>query len=275
MANGFRVCWNIFPIVWTAVALGCVLTVIIAGTTSKNDLADIYFMRINTTDITATSGSESIDVESIAKSLGLRDFYQNSLWGYCEGYGSSGTNVTFCSKPQANYAFDPTEIFSSELVAGENITIPTSVEDQLDKVKTATRWMFALYLSGISVVFTTFLVGLTTLCSRRGSVCATCTACLSFTCVGIATVIAQVMFSAYANVINDTVKDFNVTASLGKTMFILSWGATAAALLAFVGFMFGICCGEGAPRYTRVGRGIQGDKPMEPEAYPLRTQYYG
>jgi len=276
MANGFRVCWNIFPIFFTLLSFACLLVVIISGTTSKNDLADIYFMRINTTDIIPTSVTDSAEFNSIAESLGLRDFYQNSLWGYCDGY-KNGT-VTSCSKPQGMYVFDPVDIFQSELLEGKSVTIPQSINDDLSKVTTATKWMFALYITAISLAFSTFLVGLTTLCSRRGSICSTCTACLMFMAVAIATIIAQVLFTEYRNVINDTITEFNVSASLGKTMFILSWGATAAAALAFIGFMFGTCCGDGGTRYSRVGRVGRGgrEKPVvAEESYPLNTRYYG
>jgi hypothetical protein len=55
-------------------------------------------------------------VNSIAQTLGLRDFYQVGLWNYCEGYKNIG--VTHCSKPKTLYSFNPVEILLSELLAG-------------------------------------------------------------------------------------------------------------------------------------------------------------
>ena len=172
------------------------------------------------------------------------------------------------------YAFDPVTIFQNELFAGQTVTIPTSVQDNLNRVKTASRWMFALYITGVCLSFVTFLIGLTSLYSRVGSCCTTIVAFMAFLFVGAATILAQVLFLIYRNVINNaSISNFNVSASLGTTIFIFSWIATAGSLLAFVGYMFGICCGTGS-RYERVPRRKRGEKPVDESSYPLaRNQF--
>jgi len=143
------------------------------------------------------------------------------------------------------YTFDPTQIFSKELDAGQLVDIPPSIQDNLNKLHTATQWMFAMYIVGVVLAFLTILIGLTALFTRYGSVVSTIVSFLAFLFILAATLVAQIMFVIYRNVINGTIIELNVSASLGTTMFAFSWTASAAALVAFFGFCFGICCGTG------------------------------
>jgi hypothetical protein len=147
------------------------------------------------------------------------------------------------------YTFDPTQIFSKELDAGQLVDIPPSIQDNLNKLHTATQWMFAMYIVGVVLAFLTILIGLTALFTRFGSVVSTIISFLAFLFILAATLVAQIMFVIYRNVINGTIIELNVSASLGTTMFAFSWTASAAALVAFFGFCFGICCGTGRRGY--------------------------
>jgi len=115
-----------------------------------------------------------------------------------------------------------------------------------------------MYLVGVILVFLEVLIGFTTLCTRVGSVITTIVSFLAFLFVAAATVVAQVMFAMYRNAINNSITQFNVQASLGTTMFAFGWAATAAAAAAFIGFLFGICCGTGESRRWR----RRGEKDM-------------
>jgi len=247
-----RICWNIIPLFFACVALTFTLLVMISGTSAHNQLSDIYFMKINTTDIIPVSVPASGDFNSTAESLGLHDFYQNSLWGYCEGDNDNDT-VSRCSNPTPMYTFDITQIFSQELFAGQTVDIPQSISDNLGSLHTASHWMFAFYMVGVILAFITVLVGLTALCTRFGSVITTIVSGLAFLFIIAATLVAQVIFAIYRNAINGTIAELNVSASLGTAMFAFSWTASLAALVAFVGFTCGICCGTGR-------RGYYGDK---------------
>jgi hypothetical protein len=165
------------------------------------------------------------------------------------------------------YTFDPTQIFSQELLAGQSITIPSSIQNDLGRLHTASHWMFALYIVGVVLAFITVLIGFTALCTRSGSVWSTLFSFLAFIFIGAATLVAQILFLIYRNVINDTITEFNVSASLGTTIFGFSWTATAAALVAFFGFMFGICCG------TREKRGFRRVEKDDDEMLPVNTRY--
>ncbi len=57
-------------------------------------------------------------INSIARTLGLHDFYQVGLWNYCEGYEGSGQGITGCSAAVLGYWFNPVEILLEELLAG-------------------------------------------------------------------------------------------------------------------------------------------------------------
>jgi hypothetical protein len=167
------------------------------------------------------------------------------------------------------YSFNPVEIFSSELLAGQNVTIPQSIQDNLNRVRTASHWMFALYLVAAILLFITLLVGLTALCTLFGSVISTVVAFLAGLFITAATLLAQIMFIIYRNVINNTITQLNVDANLGTAMFAFSWTAVICSLIAFIGFLFGICCGTG-DRQGRYRRGWRSEKYSNgPAAEPV------
>lgn len=88
----------------------------VGNTYNTGLLRDWYFLRINVSNVVPASVPNFELLNSIARSLGLHDFYQVGLWNYCEGYKTPG--VTGCSKPQTLYYFDPVAIIQSELLAG-------------------------------------------------------------------------------------------------------------------------------------------------------------
>lgn len=93
------------------------LILVEVGNTSKHHavVGSIYFMKLDLSHIIPRSVPQATLINSIARSLGLHDFYQIGLWNYCEGYGSE---ITYCSKPKTLYWFNPVQIILSELLAG-------------------------------------------------------------------------------------------------------------------------------------------------------------
>ena len=87
------------------------------GSTRANSpvLGNIYFLKLDLSQIIPQSVPQASLINSTARTIGLHDFYQVGLWGYCEGYGSG---ITECSKPKVLYWFDPVKIILSELLAG-------------------------------------------------------------------------------------------------------------------------------------------------------------
>jgi len=142
------------------------------------------------------------------------------------------------------YVFNPVPIFQSELLQGQNVTVPQSVQDDIGHLQTASHWMFALYLVAAILLFITVLVGLTSLCFLVGSIITTIVSFLALVFIFGASIVAQIMFVIYRNAINNTIPVFNVSATLGTEMFAFTWTAVACALVSFFGFLFGICCGS-------------------------------
>jgi hypothetical protein len=61
----------------------------IGNTKAQRVLGDIYFFKLDLSNILATSISSTSTLmlsNSIARTLGLHDFYQVGLWNFCEGY---------------------------------------------------------------------------------------------------------------------------------------------------------------------------------------------
>lgn len=152
------------------------------------------------------------------------------------------------------YTFDIVQIFESQLLAGQSVNIPSSIQDDLGRIHTASHWMFALYLVGVILIFLTVLNGFFALCFLFGSLLAVFVSFLALLFWAAATVLAQVMFTIYRNAINDTIAELDVSANLGTAMFAFSWTATLCILVACLGFCLGSCCGTSGterPRYWR------------------------
>lgn len=60
--------------------------VLIGNTSNRPVLKDTYFFKLNLADIIPTSVANANLINSIARSIGLHDFYQAGLWNFCEGY---------------------------------------------------------------------------------------------------------------------------------------------------------------------------------------------
>lgn len=79
-------------------------------------LGSVFFLKLDLSHIIPASIPNAVLINSIARTLGLHDFYQVGLWNFCEGY--SGQGITGCSKPRTLYWFNPVEIILDELLAG-------------------------------------------------------------------------------------------------------------------------------------------------------------
>lgn len=92
------------------------LLVCIGNIADKPVVRETYFMKLDLSHIIPMSVPNSLLINSIARSIGLHDFYQVGLWNFCEGYNNEG--ITHCSKTQTLYWFNPLEILLSELLSG-------------------------------------------------------------------------------------------------------------------------------------------------------------
>lgn len=58
----------------------------LGSTRNSKVLGEIYFFRLSLADIIPTSIGNAQLINSIARGLGLHDYYQPGLWNYCEGF---------------------------------------------------------------------------------------------------------------------------------------------------------------------------------------------
>lgn len=59
----------------------------IGNTRGNKILGSIYFFQLDLANVLAQSAPNSLTLQnSVARTLGLHDFYQVGLWNFCEGY---------------------------------------------------------------------------------------------------------------------------------------------------------------------------------------------
>jgi hypothetical protein len=111
-----RKIWALLTSFFLFVTLIFLILVNLSGIRNQAIIKNWYFIRLDLSNVVPASVPNFALINTIAQTLGLHDFYQVGLWGYCEGYVGQG--VTFCSKPQTLYWFNPVEILSNQLLAG-------------------------------------------------------------------------------------------------------------------------------------------------------------
>lgn len=115
-ATRTRKIWALATSFFLFIAVIFLILVEISGTYNRHLLRDWYFIRLDLSNVVPSSVPNFALINTIAQTLGLHDFYQVGLWGFCEGYVNEG--VTFCSEPKTLYWFNPVEILRNELLAG-------------------------------------------------------------------------------------------------------------------------------------------------------------
>ncbi|PNS20021.1 SUR7 family protein pun1 [Sphaceloma murrayae] len=233
------------------IAVVFLILVQVGNTSAASSIrSSLYFIRLDLTNIIPQSVPNAVLVNSIARTLGLHDFYQIGLWNFCEGYNDSG--VTQCSSPKRLYWFNPVEIIVNELLAGATIALPTQVTDILDIIRLASNWMFALFLAGLVLSFVMIFVAPLAIFSRWVALFTSFFTFLAALFVTVATVIATVMFVIMRNAFT-SVAELNIESQLGTKMFVFMYIATAASLLAAL-IQAGECCCCASRRDVKTGR---------------------
>ena len=92
-------------------------------------LPNVYFIKLDLTQIVPTSLPNARLLSTIAQTLGLHDFYQVGLWNYCAGYVDQG--ITTCSEPQTLFWFNPIAVIQGELLAGASSMFSLSLTPHL------------------------------------------------------------------------------------------------------------------------------------------------
>ena len=105
----------LYLVAWIFLLLVC-----IGNVSNQPVVRQTYFLKLNLSNIIPLSVPNAVLINSIARSIGLHDFYQVGLWNFCEGYDDTG--ITNCSKPKSLYSFNPVKILLNELLSGATST---------------------------------------------------------------------------------------------------------------------------------------------------------
>lgn len=249
-ATRTRKTWTLITSFFLFVAVIFLILVNIAGVRNKAVIRDWYFIRLDLSNIVPASVPNFALINTIAQTLGLHDFYQVSMWGYCEGY--EGEGVTFCSEPETLYWFNPVEILRNQLLAGASINLPADINDILDLIKLASQWMFGLFLTGTVLSFVLIFLMPISVYTRWLTLLVSILAFLNALIVTAASVIATVMFIIFRNTIGG-VAELNIGAEIGITLFAFMWIASAFTIFASL-VQMGLCCCCASRRDVRRGK---------------------
>lgn len=203
--------------------------------------------------------------QTAAKELGLKDYYDSHIMNYCSGVvvltgdpdGSgpqpatgNDTITTYCSPVNGLYAFNPVDIFKTELI--DNVTIndlgiPSNVETGARALAVAYKVMFICYTIGVALSGLCVLLGLTVGWMETRAVAAILgiLSVLAALALGIGAGIATAISVKLKDVINQYMgPKVNVWANNDGGKFMgLSWAAVFAMVLAMFYWAFGCCFG--------------------------------
>ncbi|KAK2760849.1 hypothetical protein FQN54_002088 [Arachnomyces sp. PD_36] len=242
------------------------LILVLTGSLSDRTLLrDAYFLKIDLSDIVPQSVPNATLLNSIARTIGLHDFYQVGLWNFCEGFIDEG--ITFCSKPKKLYFFNPVEILLNELLAGATIALPSDIMDALDIARIASHYMFGLFITGTVLTFLSIFLSPLAVSShppqsissnpetnalthphrRRTfiflrSLPLTIFSFFTALTTIVASAIATVMFMIFKNVFVENGQDLNISAEIGTRMLVYMWFASGCVLVAFIVQVASCCC---------------------------------
>jgi hypothetical protein len=241
----------------------------IGNINNKPVIRDSYFLKINLANIIPATVPNSVLINSIARTIGLHDFYQVGLWGFCEGYNDVG--ITYCSPPKTLYWFDPVEIILNELLAGATISLPTEIINILHIVRTASWWMFAAFLLGIIATFLCIFFAPMGFSKKPRwqhkakriflrQLPITILTFLALLGTAVGALIATIMFVIFRNTFSSAA-ELNIEANLGLPMLAFMWIAVGFNLIGFfvqIGTCCGVCCCTGRRKAIRKTEHEQG-----------------
>ena len=254
---------------------------VIIAQISPSTLPHTYFIQIDLTRIFVSNvdgmPSDVPFLNSVARSIGLHDYYQVGLWNFCSGYvGENDGHPDRCSKPVPLYWVDPVSIILSELLSGAAIQLPGEIVDILDLIKLASNAMFGFFMVGIGLTFLYFLILPLSLLRSENLRPKTRSCWVGFTIgtVGFfaclftiaATTIATVMFCIMKNVLGGQ-PELNIRAEVGTSMLAFMWIGSGALLVAWLlQSRCGCCCvkvrresrARGKRRYG--GQAVEGEE---------------
>ncbi|KAJ2906361.1 putative integral membrane protein [Zalerion maritima] len=221
-----------------------ILLVLVSGSNDSSILPDFYYLRADTSnlnvpgalsdasllrDITSVSGVDLVGSDATAASMGLADSYTVTLFSSCGRY--PGDNVE-CTSTSVGYSFDPEDDLK---LSATNILSSTSTIFSYENVS---GFIAASYiLAGILVLISPFSVFLAKRFPKAALLgCAL--SCISAIFLLSASIAAVVVFPKAKDSFNALLADKGIETTVGSKLFVLSWLATAFALLECVALFF-------------------------------------
>ena len=216
------------------------IMVLIGNTHINSTLNKLYFFKLDVSHIIPISVANSQLLNSVARSLGLHDFYSVGLWNYCEGYNDEG--VTNCSDPEPLYWFNPVAVLVSQLLAGATIALPSEVNTVLTLLRVGSRAMFVFFLAGICMNFILLLCSPLAMKTRWWSLFITLFAFISAVFITVGAIIATAIGVA-AKVALTAQDQLNIRADIGITVLVFMWLSAVFSIVAFLMHAaMGCCC---------------------------------
>ncbi|KAG9243045.1 SUR7/PalI family-domain-containing protein [Calycina marina] len=232
--------WIFIASLFFFISVVFLILTIIGTINDRPVIRSTYFFRLDLTNIIPASTSSDITlVNSLARSLGLHDFYDVGLWGFCEGYNDEG--ITSCSNPKSLYWFNPVDILLDELLSGATIALPAEINKILKLIRIASHVMFGTFLTGVCMNFVSIFITPIVIKSRWWSFPIALWTFIAALLTIVGTVIATVMFIIFRNVITSQ-SDLNIGASVGTQMFAFMWVGTAFGIFGFIIHLCLSCC---------------------------------
>lgn len=258
-ATRTRKIWALLTSFFLFVTVFFLILVELGGIYNRSVIRDWYFIRIDVSNIIPASVPNFALINTIAQTLGLHDFYQVGLWGFCEGYVNEG--VTYCSPPETLYWFNPVAILSSELLAGASINLPSDINDILDLIKIVSRVMFGFFLTSACLSFVLIFLMPVSILSRWWTLPIAILTFINALLCTVASVIATVMFVIFRNTIS-SVSELNIHGNIGSFLFGFMWTASSFAIFAWM-VQTGLCCCCASRRDVKTGRKRGSDKAYQ------------
>ncbi|KAK5733155.1 hypothetical protein LTR17_009896 [Elasticomyces elasticus] len=249
-ATRTRMIWALLSSFFLLLTVVFLILVEVGNTSTDGVRSNIYFIRLDLTNIIPVSVPNSVLINSIAQTLGLHDFYDVGLWNYCSGYNGQG--VTNCSTPKTLWWFNPVQIIQSELLAGASIALPAQINDILGLIRVVSHWMFGLFLSGACISFVMIFFVPLSVYSRWATLPIMIFTFLAALTTTVASVIATVLFVIMQNAIT-SVTQINIGAAIGVRMFAFMWIAAGSSIIAWL-IQLSLCCCCASRRDVKKGK---------------------
>ncbi|KAF4547597.1 SUR7/PalI-like protein 2 [Elsinoe fawcettii] len=218
-------------------------------------------------------------LNSVARRLGLRDYYSAHLMTYCEGFyepgplpnatvslGDIDRNTTWCSNRTANFEFDPREALQRNLNESGNGNInvtdlnwPSQIDDGLRALHAVQRATFIIYCVAIGLIALATIAAIVSIVfSGRLSACGVLIlSFLAFIAIGVASGMVTAIGVIGVRVINQYAEQVGLQAQRGNKFLALTWAATAAMFITVIWWTADCCIGRRNRGYKRA----QTEKP--------------